>query len=46
VASANKAWAIRGMWVQVVDMDNVGDGGQGGGTRMNTYDLRTRGKLE
>jgi hypothetical protein len=45
VASADKAWAIRGMWAWVVYMDNVGDGGHGEGARMNMYNLRTRGSL-
>jgi hypothetical protein len=43
VASADKGWAIRGMWAQVVNVDDVGDGGHGEGARTNAYDLRTRG---
>jgi hypothetical protein len=45
VALADKAWAIRGMWAQVVDVGNVRDGGQGKGTRTNMYNLRMRGNL-
>jgi hypothetical protein len=43
VASADEAWAIRGMWARVVNVDDVGDGGHGEGARTNAYDLRTRG---
>jgi hypothetical protein len=43
VASADEAWAIRGMWAWVVNVDDVGDGGHGEGARTNTYNLRTRG---
>jgi hypothetical protein len=45
VASADEAWAIRGMWAWVVNMDDVRDSGHGEGARMNVYNLRMRGDL-